>query len=412
MAAKFNREDVSLGAIPVGKVVESTTTTPAPTGLPNRAIDWGVLASGGATNSGSVLTVQSDGSIGWAPAGSGSLTNPMSHAGDSIYGGAAGVPTALAIGTATQVLTVNAGATAPVWAAAPTGLTVGNTVGSAVHNAILYCNGSGVLAASSGLTFSGGFITSTGYTNPGSYAGSEAFGNSASCSAVNGTAIGNSAAAASNATAIGVSSSAGDHAVAEGVSATASGAYSVAVGSAAAASASNAVAIGRQAAASGNPSFAVGYQATAGAGQAVIGGIYANFTSFAICGSSAGTSLLLQGESAGTLERSCGIISGTFNVNADATWSGNLLLYAGDHTSTNTGQRLGVQVQSNGSAALLGFFGQTPVVQPATGAGSTTMGGSGGSAVSSGNTFTGGGTAAYTIDDLVHALKALGLLAP
>jgi hypothetical protein len=33
-----------------------------------------------------------------------------------------------------------------------------------------------------------------------------------------------------------------------------------------------------------------------------------------------------------------------------------------------------------------------------------------GTAVTSGSTFTGGGTAAYTIDDLVKALKALGLL--
>jgi hypothetical protein len=44
------------------------------------------------------------------------MNNPMTTAGDAIYGGASGAPTRLAIGTAGQVLTVNAGATAPEWA--------------------------------------------------------------------------------------------------------------------------------------------------------------------------------------------------------------------------------------------------------------------------------------------------------
>jgi len=43
------------------------------------------------------------------------LTNPMTTAGDSIYGGSSGTPTRLAIGTAGQVWTVNSGATAPQW---------------------------------------------------------------------------------------------------------------------------------------------------------------------------------------------------------------------------------------------------------------------------------------------------------
>ena len=46
-----------------------------------------------------------------------------------------------------------------------------------------------------------------------------------------------------------------------------------------------------------------------------------------------------------------GIIQSSFNTSADATWSGNLLLYAGDYTSTNAGKRLGVQIQSNGSSS-------------------------------------------------------------
>lgn len=52
------------------------------------------------------------------------FTNPMTTAGDIIYGGASGVPTRLAIGVAARVLTVNAGATAPEWAAAGGGSAV------------------------------------------------------------------------------------------------------------------------------------------------------------------------------------------------------------------------------------------------------------------------------------------------
>lgn len=43
------------------------------------------------------------------------MTNPMTTAGDIIYGGASGTPTRLGIGTAGQVLKVNSGATAVEW---------------------------------------------------------------------------------------------------------------------------------------------------------------------------------------------------------------------------------------------------------------------------------------------------------
>lgn len=49
------------------------------------------------------------------------IANPMTTAGDVIYGGASGTPTRLAIGTAGQVLKVNSGATAPEWGAAAGG---------------------------------------------------------------------------------------------------------------------------------------------------------------------------------------------------------------------------------------------------------------------------------------------------
>jgi hypothetical protein len=72
MGLKFNRQDARLGAIPAGcYVTDTTSTTPRPLALPNRAVDWDILPSGG---TGSVLTVNADGSIGWSPAGSGTGT--------------------------------------------------------------------------------------------------------------------------------------------------------------------------------------------------------------------------------------------------------------------------------------------------------------------------------------------------
>jgi len=47
--------------------------------------------------------------------------NPMTAAGDIIYGGTSGAPTRLAAGTAGQVLKMNSGATAPEWGAASGG---------------------------------------------------------------------------------------------------------------------------------------------------------------------------------------------------------------------------------------------------------------------------------------------------
>jgi hypothetical protein len=43
------------------------------------------------------------------------IVNPMTTQGDVIYGGASGAPTRLPKGTASQVLTMNSGATAPEW---------------------------------------------------------------------------------------------------------------------------------------------------------------------------------------------------------------------------------------------------------------------------------------------------------
>ena len=63
------------------------------------------------------------------------LTNPMTAAGDVIYGGVDGAPTRLAKGTAGQVLTMNSGATAPEWASASAGLPLGYLSGLSIAHA-------------------------------------------------------------------------------------------------------------------------------------------------------------------------------------------------------------------------------------------------------------------------------------
>jgi hypothetical protein len=174
MGAKFNREDVTLGAIVAGRIpTDSSTATPPPTGLVSRAVDWEVLPSG---SSGQVLTVNADGSISWQT--STVLSNPMTTAGDTIYGGASGVAARLAIGTATQVLTVNSGATAPQWSNPTPMTTAGDTIygGAAGVTTRLAIGTAGqVLTVNSGAT-APQWANSTALTNPMTTAGDTIYG--------------------------------------------------------------------------------------------------------------------------------------------------------------------------------------------------------------------------------------------
>lgn len=82
-----------------------------------------------------------------------------------------------------------------------------------------------------------------------------------------------------------------------------------------------------------------------------------------------------------------------------------------DPTNFATGTTTGVKIGTSASQKF-GFFGATPVAQQATTGTTTGFTAGAGSAVLSDSTFTGNsGTAAYTIGDIVLALKNLGFLA-
>ena len=257
-------------------------------------------------------------------------------------------------------------------------------------------------------------------SSPGAGAASEQFGAGATTGAnANSTAIGNSATTAAtgatSAVAIGYQASVAQTnsvAIGPGAACNASSYYSLALGPQASSTQSNNVAIGRTASATGTPAIALGYKAVAGNNVVAFGACTNSsswFTDVNIAGSSSGVNLNLQGSSSTAGARNCGVISSSFNTSTDATWSGNLLLYAGDHTAN----RLGMQIQANGSAALVGFFGANPVIKPTAAVDTTTTAAGSGTNVFTNTTFpgaTGSGSTAYTVSDIVSALKALGLL--
>lgn len=405
MGLRFNREDARLGAIPVGSYVTSTSTTPAPTGLPNHAIDWEVLPSG---TVGQVLTVNADGSIAWSSTGSGSVTS-VTFTGDGTVLSSTPSTAVTASGTVTAALATQA------------------------KNTILAGPSTGANAAPTFRALAQADITPLSpLSSPGSGTNSEQFGATASASNTLALAIGHGATAAGvNTLAIGNATVSADHSMAIGYSAgTSTFQNAMAVGYNAQAGATGAFAFGYNSSASGAYATGLGYgtvvayAASIGLGanatptvanQLMLGGAgqyISNITTYAGTG---GTTVNLGGYSSGTpTQRTPGIIQSSFNTSADATWSGNLLLYAGDYTSTNAGKRLGVQIQSNGSAALVGFFGATPVVQPIGGGGNVTnFTAVGGTTATSTSTWTGSsGASTYTVGDIVTALKALGILTP
>ncbi len=103
----------------------------------------------------------------------------------------------------------------------------------------------------------------------------------------------------------------------------------------------------------------------------------------------------------------------------DAQGSGTLTLQGTATGNVIVGNNVNIQVAATtgtsfGSATTqkLSFYGVTPITQPAASSAVSVTGATGASTgVSLDTTFTGGGTAAYTIGGIVVKLKALGLLA-
>jgi hypothetical protein len=75
-----------------------------------------------------------------------------------------------------------------------------------------------------------------------------------------------------------------------------------------------------------------------------------------------GSAMTFLAQSSTTADRNVGKILAPWSVATDASRAGGLSLYACDSTGTD---RLGVQVLSDGSQAMLGFYGATPVAKAA-----------------------------------------------
>jgi hypothetical protein len=88
-------------------------------------------------------------------------------------------------------------------------------------------------------------------------------------------------------------------------------------------------------------------------------------------------------------------VNGTARVQGALTLTSNLIL------PTVTGTRIGTATNQ-----LISFWNKTPIVQPTTGIAGATLAGSGGSTITSGNTFGG-----YTVQQIAQALINIGILA-
>lgn len=106
-----------------------------------------------------------------------------------------------------------------------------------------------------------------------------------------------------------------------------------------------------------------------------------------------------DGTSAATVANSTGVVT----IVAGLTMTDAKNIVVGSTTGTKIG---------TATTQKIGFFNATPVVQPATTGTTTGFTAGSGTAAKDDSTFTGNtGSAAYTVGDIVKALKNLGLLA-
>lgn len=115
-----------------------------------------------------------------------------------------------------------------------------------------------------------------------------------------------------------------------------------------------------------------------------------------------GAHLLFNLESDTTTDLNAAMLDATWSSATHASRKGQLSLRAYDATTFRTGLTIG----TNGSAALVGLYGTTPVAQATTGLTGATFVENSGNPVSDKSTFDG-----YDLTQIVQALRNIGILA-
>ncbi len=137
-------------------------------------------------------------------------------------------------------------------------------------------------------------------------------------------------------------------------------------------------------------------------------------TGLTVIGAAAAAGVALTVLSSGTNEALNINAKGSGNINMNASGTGVTVFTTGitmaDATNIVVNATTGTKI-GTATTQKLGFFNATPAVQPVANTDTTTGAAGSVTGVFLNTTFTGGGTAAYTIGGVIKSLKALGLLA-